>query len=294
MARRFTCAVAADLRADNRVIAAAKAARPLPFVFPPVGPEGRLRLFVDASSVNTGVPVAHTEYAVFASPASVPAGRLPPDSPLTLLAYGSHRQRRETHSSFAAEVYAMLEGVRAATDVAVVHALLASGDEYQLAPLDVYTENLSLYNTLDADGVVAPKEVGAAVQELRELYHGGALATSVRAPGQLADVLTKHNRRSALEDTLRLLWHPPRPLRFPVQVGAGLSLPVCLAGLAGPLLPSHHVMGMGPLQCAGGVGLVFVGVCVRVIRVAPVPACDTYHSHTGRCRLGGLRNKCHV
>ena len=205
LARRFTCAVVADLRAANRVIAAARAARPLPLTFPTVGPGGRLRLLVDASSVKTGVPVAHTGYAVFASPASVPAGRLAPDAPLTLLAYGSHRQRRVTHSSFAAEVYAMLEGVRAATEVAVVHALLSTGDEYRLAPLDVYTDNLSLYNTLDAAGVVTPKEVGAAVQELRDLYHAGALATVtwLRAHGQLADILTKPNRRSALADTVR-------------------------------------------------------------------------------------------
>ena len=108
LARRFTCAVAGDLRAANRVIAAAKAARPLPLFFLPVGAEGRLLLFVDASSVKTGVPVAHTGYAVFASPASVPAGQLPPDAPLTLLADGSHRQRLVTHSSFAAKVYAML------------------------------------------------------------------------------------------------------------------------------------------------------------------------------------------
>ena len=47
--------------------------------------------------------------------------------------------------------------------------------------------------------------MGAAVQELRELYHGGVLATVtwLRVPGQLAEVLTKLNRRSALEDTLR-------------------------------------------------------------------------------------------
>jgi len=159
----------ADLTVANRVITAARRSRPLPHVFPPVSPPPRLRLFIDASSVKTGVPTAHSGFVVFSSPDSASGGRLSPDSPLTLLRYGSHRQRRVTHSSFAAEVYAMLEGVRAAMEVATIHAFIASGDEYLQPPLDVFTDNLSVYHTLDADGVVVPKEVGAAVQELREL-----------------------------------------------------------------------------------------------------------------------------
>lgn len=201
LARRFTSAVVRDLTVANRVVAAAKAVRPLPLVFPPQqGPE-RLRLFIDASSVKQGVPTAHTGFAIFSSPARVPAGPLPPDAPLTLLQYASHRQRRVTHSSFAAEVYAMLEGMRAVKQLAAIHALVHCGDEYAQVPVDVYTDNLSLYNTLDADGVVQPKEVGAAVQELRELYHGGVMATVtwLRAPGQLADALTKPGRNTALQ-----------------------------------------------------------------------------------------------
>lgn len=205
LARRFTCAVVHDLTVANKVIATAKAARPMPLVYARLRGQQRLRLFVDASSVKTGVPTAHTGYAIFASPASVPAGVMPADAPLVLLQYGSHRQRRVTHSSFAAEVYAMLEGVRAAKDLAVVHALVNHGNEYTQAPVDVYTDNLSLYNTLDADGVVQPKEVGAAVQELREMYHQGTMATItwLRAHGQLADALTKHGRETPLQHTIR-------------------------------------------------------------------------------------------
>ena len=205
LVRRFTCAVVADLGVANRVIIAAKAARPMPLVYPSVGTAARLRPLTDVFSVKAGIPTALTACAVFLTPASVPAGLLAPDAPLSLVAYGSHRQRRVTHSSFAAEVYASLEGARAATEVAAVHALLATGEEFSLPPLDVYTDNLSVYNTLDADGVVQPKEVGAAVQELHELYYGGALATVtwLRARGQLADILTKHNRMSALADGIR-------------------------------------------------------------------------------------------
>lgn len=57
----------------------------------------------------------------------------------------------------------------------------------------------------DADGVVQPKEVGAAVQELREFYHGGSISTItwLRAHGQLADALTKAGRDTPLQRTLQ-------------------------------------------------------------------------------------------
>jgi len=67
-----------------------------------------------------------------------------PDAALTLLLYTSHRQRRVTHSSFAAEVYALLKGVRAVLELAVIHAHIHAGDEYCRPPIDAYTDNLSL------------------------------------------------------------------------------------------------------------------------------------------------------
>lgn len=205
LARRFGHAVVRDLTVANRVVRAAKAARPIPLLFMPMRGQQRLRLFVDASSVKAGVPTAHTGFAIFATSGTVAAGPMPPDAPMTLLLYTSHRQRRVTHSSFAAEVYALLEGVRAALELAAIHAHIHEGDEYRLAPIDAYTDNLSLYNTLDADGVVQPKEVGAAVQELREFYHGGSIAsiTWLRAHGQLADALTKAGRDTPLQRTLQ-------------------------------------------------------------------------------------------
>lgn len=188
----------------NRVIAAAKAARPLSFVYSPLRGQLRLRLFVDASSVKTGVTTGHTGFDLCASPASVPAGRMPANATLVLLQYGSHSQGRVTHSSFAAEVYAMLEGLRSAKEKAFIHALVPYGEEYAQAPVDVYTDKLSYYSTLDADGVVQPKEVGAAVQELRAIYHDGTIGTVtwLRAHGQLADALTKPGRATPLQRTV--------------------------------------------------------------------------------------------
>lgn len=109
-----------------------------------------------------------------------------------------------THPSFAAEAYALLEGMRAVKELAVTHALAHTGDEYTQDPVDVYTGNLSLFNTLDADGVVQPKKVGAAVQELREMYHDGAMGTItwLRARGQLAHALTKAGRNTPLQQTV--------------------------------------------------------------------------------------------
>lgn len=205
LARRFCNATVRDLTIANRVIRATKAARPIPLQFVPMRGPQRLRLFFDASSVKAGIPTAHTGFAVFATSGLAMPGPMTPDTPMTLLLYTSHRQRRVTHSSFAAEVYALLEGVRAVLELAAIHAHIHDGDEYHLAPIDAYTDNLSLYNTLDADGVVQPKEVGAAVQELREFYHGGSISTVtwLRAHGQLADALTKAGRDTPLQHTLR-------------------------------------------------------------------------------------------
>lgn len=66
-----------------------------------------------------------------------------------MLQFASHRQRRVTHSSFAAEVCALLEGKRAVKELAVVHALVHTGDEHtqarhragaQLSPLPVRSD----------------------------------------------------------------------------------------------------------------------------------------------------------
>lgn len=108
LARSFSCAVLHDLTADNRVIAASEAARPMPLTYVCLQVQQRLRLFVDVSSVKAGVPTAHTGFAIFSAPGSVPSGRMQADSPLVLLQYGSHRQRKVTHSSFSAEVYVCL------------------------------------------------------------------------------------------------------------------------------------------------------------------------------------------
>lgn len=94
--------------------------------------------------------------------------------------------------------------MQAVKELAVIHALVHTGDKYTKVPVDVYTDSLSLFNTLDADGIVQPNEVGAAVQELREMSHDGAMRTIrwLSARGQLADALTKASRSTPLEQTV--------------------------------------------------------------------------------------------
>lgn len=85
LARRFTCAVVRDLSKASRVVAAAKAARPLPLRYVLLrGPES-LHRFFDASSVKLGEPTAHTGFAIFTTLATAGAGPLTPSTSLTLL-----------------------------------------------------------------------------------------------------------------------------------------------------------------------------------------------------------------
>lgn len=92
-----------------------------------------------------------------------------------------------------------------ALELAAIHAHIHTGNKFNLPPIDAYIDNDTLYKTLDAEGVVQNKQVGAAIQELREFYHGGTLATVtwLRARGHLADVLTEAGRDPPLQQTIR-------------------------------------------------------------------------------------------
>jgi len=174
-------------------------------VFPGIRGRQLLHLFVDASSVKAGMATAHTGFGVFSTSAPVPAGPMAPNALLKLLLYTSHRQSCVTHSTFAAEVYALLEVVREVLELAAIHAHIHTGDEYALPPIDAYADKLFLYNTLDAhSGVVQPTEVGAAAQMLHEVYRGTiATITWLSARGQLADALTKSGRDTPLQQTIK-------------------------------------------------------------------------------------------
>jgi len=124
---------------------------------------------------------------------------------VTLLLYTSHRQRCVTYSSVAAEVYELLEGVRAVLELAAIHTHILTENEFNKPPVDAFTDNLSLYNTLDTHGVVQAKAVGAAVQELRGFYHVGTIATVtwLRARVKMANALTRAARDTPMQQTIK-------------------------------------------------------------------------------------------
>eukprot|EP00168_Porphyra_purpurea_P014905 TRINITY_DN4404_c0_g1_i2.p3 TRINITY_DN4404_c0_g1~~TRINITY_DN4404_c0_g1_i2.p3 ORF type:complete len:170 (+),score=38.56 TRINITY_DN4404_c0_g1_i2:1670-2179(+) len=131
-------------------------------------------------------------------------GALSADTPLVLLAWGSHKQHRVTHSSFASETYALLDGMRAAIEVACVHSHLTNGVDTALAYIDANTDSLSQFNTMSATGVVKPKKVNAGVAALRQVYAADTMSSLiwVSAAGQLADSLTKPSSSASLRATL--------------------------------------------------------------------------------------------
>ena len=61
-----------------------------------------------------------------------------------LVAWGSHRQRRVTHSSFAAEAFGLLQGLRSALDAADVAWLLFDGAVGGGLPVHAFVDSRSL------------------------------------------------------------------------------------------------------------------------------------------------------
>lgn len=164
-----------DLLGVNRVIRAAKAARGLPLCIQSVGTPHRLVLCTDASAITNASGTAQTGYLIFLARDTGCRGALAADTQLALLDWGSHRQRRVTHSAFTAEMYALLDGTRAAIEVACVLAHITHGVDTALVPIDASNDCQSLYTTMSATGVLKPKQVNAAVAGLREMFSGGPM-----------------------------------------------------------------------------------------------------------------------
>lgn len=205
LARRFHQAVGNDLLVVNRAVRAAQTSQDLPLRFFPIHPPHRIVLFSNASSISNASPTAQTGYLVFLAADTGGRGALGPSTPLVLLAWDSHSQRLVTHSSFAAETYALIDGMRAAVDVACVFANISDGDDSALAHIDTFIDCHSLFNTIPSTGLVKTKEVYAGVAAFREMYEAGAMSslTWLPAAGQLADCLTKPSSSNSLLEDLR-------------------------------------------------------------------------------------------
>lgn len=140
-----------------------------PIIMDPVQTPHRLVIFSDASSSTLAAATAQTGYLILLAQESGSRGALAADTPLVLLMSGSHRQRHVTHSFFASDAYALLDGMRVAIELACMLGQTTSGLGVDLRPIDAVTDCLTLFNTLSAAVLVKPKEKNAGVEAPREL-----------------------------------------------------------------------------------------------------------------------------
>lgn len=214
LARRFKDARVSDLVRANKIIRLMRQARGVPLLFLPAPSPRHLILFTDSSAVTLKAPVSQAGFALFlTSSADWSRGRTPEGvGRSTLVAWGSHRQRRVTHSSFAAEAFALLHGLQASLTIASVAGVVMGDADQVPLPFHVVTDSLGVYDALSSHCETGSKEVRAVLEDLRDYYTSGAMASITWMPGrfQLADGLTKatgaNNLRAAMaagELTLR-------------------------------------------------------------------------------------------
>lgn len=163
-------------------------------------PPGRcLYLFTESSAVSLKSTAAQTGFFLFlgaaagilATSGSLAAGADAFDA--DLVAWGFHRQRRVTHSSYAAEVFVLLQALLVALDAADVGSLLFDGAAGNGLSMHTFVDSRVLYDSLSTTSALGSKKVRAAVAELLEHYRLGTLASVAWLPAayQLADKLTK-------------------------------------------------------------------------------------------------------
>eukprot|EP00168_Porphyra_purpurea_P017504 TRINITY_DN6081_c0_g1_i3.p1 TRINITY_DN6081_c0_g1~~TRINITY_DN6081_c0_g1_i3.p1 ORF type:complete len:269 (-),score=41.35 TRINITY_DN6081_c0_g1_i3:356-1162(-) len=216
LARQFRHALVADLFRANKQVAAARGSRALGLRFRPLLGRRCFYLFTDSSAVSLQSSAAQTGFAVFLG---APGGRLGPARSFVpgaagvsadLVACGSHRQRRVTHSSFAAEAFSLLQVLLTALDAANVAGLLFTGVAGAGLPVHVFIDSSALYDSLSSTAATGSKEVRAVVADLRDHYRLGSLASVTWPPGslQLADGLTKPTGAGPLRPAVASGWLP--------------------------------------------------------------------------------------
>lgn len=199
LARHFQHALVADLVRANKMLVLGRRGRDLGLRFRVVPPGQCLYLFTDSSAVTLKSTAAQSGYALFlggagglVGPRALAATRAD-GVDADLVAWGSHRQRRVTHSSYAAEAFSLLQGLLTALNAASVAGILFEGKEGATVPVHAFIDSRALYDSLSSTTATGSKEVRAAVAELREHYQLGTLASVTWLPGsfQVADGLTK-------------------------------------------------------------------------------------------------------
>lgn len=216
LARHLQQALVAELVRVSKRLALARSGRDLGLRFRVVPPGRCFHLFTDSSAVTLKSTAAQSGYALFLGEAGGPVG--PRGSAAAradgvaaeLVAWGSHRQRRFTHRSYAAEAFSLLQGLLTALDAAAVAGLLFEGNEVAAVPVHAFIDSRALYDSISSTTATGAKEVRAAVAELREHYQLGSLASITWLPGscQLADGLTKPTRAGPLRHAVATGWVP--------------------------------------------------------------------------------------
>jgi len=222
LARHCRHALVADLVRANKQLAAARASRACCHLLRP-SPVGRcLYLLTDSSVVTLRSSSAQTGVAIFLGAAGGvvgAAGSVAAEAEgvsADLVAWGSHRQRRVTHSSFAAEAFGLLQGLRSALDASDVAGLLFDGAVGGGLPVHAFVDSRSLSDSLSSTSATGSQEERACIDDLRDHYRLGSLAsvTWLPSPLQLADGLTMPTGASPIRAAVASGWLPlPRSAR---------------------------------------------------------------------------------
>lgn len=188
LARHFGHALVADLFRANKLIFAAWASRDLGLRLRPVFAAACLYLFTDSTAVSLRSTTAQTGFPlVLRKAAGVvgargTAGRPWTAWPQNIVAWGSHRRRRVTHSSFAAETFSLLQGLLAAL---VIAGLLFGGRSGSGLEVHAFIDSRTLNDSITSNSATGSKEVRAAIADLRDNFRLGTLASTTWVPASL-------------------------------------------------------------------------------------------------------------
>lgn len=199
LARHFQHSLVADLVRANKLLASARGARDLGLCLRPVMPQRCLYLLTDSSAVSLKSAAAQSGFALFLGAVAGTLGGVSSSSAgadtvdADLIAWGSHRQRRVTHSSYAAEAFSLLQAFHDALGVAGVAGLLFKGSAVQGFAAHALIDSRALFDSLSSTSLTSSKEVRAAVAELRKHNRLGTIASVAWLPGsyELVDGLKK-------------------------------------------------------------------------------------------------------
>lgn len=198
LATNFKTAAVRDIRRANKVLRKLKC-ETSGIKFRALNPTASMKIvcYTDASFANLGNGGSQAGNLVF---------MMGEDGVCNLLHWESKRIKRVVKSSLAAETLALSEGIDNASFMASLVSELRTGSPTgQKIPIDVITDNLSLYNSLKSHKQVTEKRLRVDLAAIKEMLLNGQVehVRWTESRFQLADKLTKIGASSSkLMDTL--------------------------------------------------------------------------------------------